>query len=764
MNGGSRIIDLRPGTAEPMPEAVPSEPEAEAAYPPLFADEEDVERSSVIGPIAVGFTILLALGWVGAAVWLALPQLRAGMTGVALVQFIGGLTVPLLLVAVIWLLAMRTSRAEARRFGATAGRMRAESAALERVLAIVSARIDDNRRALADQTSALMAACDTAAEQLAAVSNGMAQEVKTAAAQTTRLTTVIATAQKNLDVMLASLPAAQGEAAQMAASIQQTGLAASEQAASLDAQLAALRERGQQAETIATGAAAKLAAHIQRMEATSESAGARLESVTGAMSDSVDALLGRTAGAIDEARKGISAQGDAMLAMIETNQAALARASRESAEAMAERIVAIEAVIDRIAARLEEQRAASDTIVTTLDDGLGAVEQRIADFHGREIERSETLKASIDSLGGSAEAMTRALGAGGDVAARVIETAETLLTALDAATREIDETLPDALGRLDARIAESRSAMASAKPELLTLVTAAEQTHDAVEAVAKLMAGQRTIVERLSLLLADTLDVSRGRTEEIGATLEDAFARTHDFTEQAAPRLLEAMIRVRDTAATAAERARETLASVIPDAAHSLELASAQAMQRAVGASVERQVAAIADAADGAVEAAGRASERLTRQMMRIAETAALVENRIEDARAEREKADGDSFARRAALLIEALNSASIDIAKTLSTDVSDASWANYLKGDRGVFTRRAVRLLDSGEAREVARLYEDDPTFREQVNRYIHDFEAMLRAVLTQRDGASLSVTLLSADMGKLYVALAQSIERLRG
>ena len=34
---------------------------------------------------------------------------------------------------------------------------------------------------------------------------------------------------------------------------------------------------------------------------------------------------------------------------------------------------------------------------------------------------------------------------------------------------------------------------------------------------------------------------------------------------------------------------------------------------------------------------------------------------------------------------------------------------------------------------------------------------------MLAQRDGAPLGVTLLSSDMGKLYVALAQAIERLR-
>ena len=127
------------------------------------------------------------------------------------------------------------------------------------------------------------------------------------------------------------------------------------------------------------------------------------------------------------------------------------------------------------------------------------------------------------------------------------------------------------------------------------------------------------------------------------------------------------------------------------------------------------------------------------------------------------EQADSATLSRRVSLLIEALNSASIDIAKVFGRDVSDSAWAAYLKGDRGVFTRRAVRLLEGSELARVARLYDDDAVFRDNVNRYIHDFEAMLRGILTQRDGSPLAVTLLSSDMGKLYVALAQAIERLR-
>ena len=73
------------------------------------------------------------------------------------------------------------------------------------------------------------------------------------------------------------------------------------------------------------------------------------------------------------------------------------------------------------------------------------------------------------------------------------------------------------------------------------------------------------------------------------------------------------------------------------------------------------------------------------------------------------------------------------------------------------------MRLLENTEAREIAELYDADRDFRDHVNRYIHDFESMLRTMLSTRDGHALSVTMLSSDMGKLYVVLAQALERLR-
>lgn len=765
MNGGKTSAGRAPVADDEL--LLVEEPAPTSAAHPAYDPAEDAEAEEIFRTRGEWVVPLLAFGliaiWFGVMGWLLHPTLAAPMPPAELVQIIAALCVPPALVCLIWLLARRSSRAEARRFGDTARAMRSEAASLERTVATLSRKIEENRAALAAQTSALMAMGDGAAERLQAVSNGMAAEARSLDASARTLVDSSAHAEKSVAIVLASLPKAHAEMTGMAATFDAAGLKAGEHAAALDAQLAALTERGRAADEVAGGAAQRLAAHIAKMEATSETAGARLEGVASQMTETVDAMLDRAAAAVDEARKGIAAQGEAMLAMLAANQASLDAAGRTSIDTVGARIAEVEGTIGRIGDKLGEEQTRIDIMLASVTGGIAQADGQMASLHHAGMERTQALAASISALDSSTAAMTETLRIGDETAGRVIATAESLLVALDASAREIDETMPEALGRLEDRIDATRTVIGGAKPELLALVTAAESTHDAIEAIADVVARQRDTLLKTQAALIETLDSGHAKTDQLEEIVDRAIANARRFAEDAAPQLVEALLRIRETARAAAEQARETLAGLVPEASRQLEQAGSAAMRRAIDGGVRQQLVELGEVAEASVTAAARASERLTQQMLTIGEASAAVERRIEEARAEREAADQDGFARRVSLLVEALNSASIDIAKAFSHEVTDSAWAAYLKGDRGVFTRRAVRLLDSGDAREIASLHENDPQFREQVNRYIHDFEAMLRQVLALRDGSPLGVTLLSSDMGKLYVALAQAIERLR-
>jgi len=311
MNGGSKIIDLHVSDVqyaaadEPLQLTEPYEGEV------FEQPEEPEERSGATKwRIFAAIAVLAALAWIGFFAWYAWPAMQAAPSPTVLAELATGLTAPLALIAVLWLVARRSSRIEARRFNDTARSMRAEAEHLQAVIDVMAQTIDSNREKLADQVTVMMATASAASDRLSEASSVLDSHFSKAETDAARIDKAAANLEANLQIMLATLPHAHDKTATLADQVETIGLTASERAAALDAQVVALGERAREVDNHTSGAAERLSAHIARMEATSETAGTRLEQVTSAMSEAVDGLLDRTASAVDEARKGIAAQGD----------------------------------------------------------------------------------------------------------------------------------------------------------------------------------------------------------------------------------------------------------------------------------------------------------------------------------------------------------------------------------------------------------------------------------------------------------------------
>jgi hypothetical protein len=767
MSGGNSVVGLW-RDREPAHRPVEERDETLIVNAPVMGRELEEDAPPMIGRwksvAATALAVLLALGWLVALGIERFTVIGANGFGLSdVLSFIATASAPLALIGVIWLLLTRSGNAEQRKFQRTSASLQKEGKRLETLLSFVSGRVEESRKALAAQGESLMGLGEDAAHRLNSITRAMDVEIETVGRHAQNLSGAATAARGDLAVLLASLPKASVQTRQMVAALQDAGLVAQEKAGELTVQLTLLQERGKEADEIAGNAAARLAAHLSRMEGVSEVAGARLEAVAGQMTGAVDEALERAATALETARQGMEAQGAAMTAMVTQSQATLAQTGAESADILSKRIAEIAGQVDQVAQTFAQQGDVSQTLITRLNADLEAIETRFGNFDQHGIERTERLSMAVSALNNHAAELAIALGDGGDKTNALVGRVESLMTTIDAATREIDETMPAAYARLEAKAKETMTAVTDATPIVTTLSeTATEALTKLVDADALLMR-QREALDALVGVSATQILSTKETADALAETIATATANAHALTHTAGPNLVESLVRVRETASQATEHVRNAFAEIIPQSAQALGAQSKAALADALTAQVEVQMSAIAETTANAVEAAQKATDRLMRQMLTISETSAALEARIADAKSEVEHSDQANFARRVALLVESLNSTAIDVTKIFSNDVTDTAWASYLRGDRGIFTRRAVKLLDGTEVKEILRNYENDNEFRDQVNRYIHDFEAMLRNVLASRDGSPLGVTLLSSDNGKLYVALAQAIERLR-
>jgi hypothetical protein len=122
-----------------------------------------------------------------------------------------------------------------------------------------------------------------------------------------------------------------------------------------------------------------------------------------------------------------------------------------------------------------------------------------------------------------------------------------------------------------------------------------------------------------------------------------------------------------------------------------------------------------------------------------------------------------DDFLRAATLVVEGLNSISVDIDRLLERRVPEGAWKKYLAGDKGIFTRRVLGHRDPSGLSAIEGKYREDATFREYVTRFVGQFEELLDQAKEHDRENMLSSTLLTADLGKLFLVLSKVSGRLR-
>ena len=761
-------MTANPNRAEPLPvsftEAMSQTP-ADAPAAPSFEESnwsytaEEQQPVSPGGRAVLGWALgLLAAGWLAFSAWSAGQALAARpLTSPEVASWVAVAAGPLALLGLVWLMFGRTRRKEAEAFTRSVIAMRHEAQSLEGLLGVLRQRIDENHGALRAISEQLMGLGDEAAMRLGSASTELESSAQRIAAQGQALDRAAEAARIDMGVILEDMPRAEASARSMAQILQTAGAAAVGRAAEFETKVGSLSERTREADSIIAEASQRLVAQLGEIDAQSNAALARINEAAAASGSTVDALLQRSAEALDEIRGGIDLQAQAVIAMVEQASAGIGRTGIEAADALGSRLVSAETSLDGLAARVAEQDMAAQRMIAGIGGGLAALDERFAalavDGDTRAVAISESLnrvRRELDAIAGQSGTHESAMETLADKMA-------SLRQSLDGLTADIQGQLFAALGDAESGAQRLLEASEAARPGIEYARDAAVEAGNRLESGASAIEAQH---DRLAELLA-AVDTGIGGAErrlgELAAAISAAETEAGHLSAETGPTLVAALLQVREAASHAAERAREAISAVIPASAGQLSDAARDALEKVIRDTLVSQLAEVENVTVRAVESARSASERLTQQMISIGQSAAALEQHFNDSSEAERARDSESFAKRVSLLIDSMHSASIDVGKILSDETDDKAWSAYLKGDRGVFTRRAARLMGNAEARAIDAHYDTDLEFQHSVNRYVHDFEAMLRRVTAERDGGAMAVTLMSSDMGKLYAALAQ-------
>ena len=763
-------MNPRPQHAEPLAPAEPLELTIDQiAMEPTF-DQEQWAESQAEERGAGGRQVLGVALTVVAALWLAYSAWSAGrslagqpLSSPLLAQWIAIVASPLAFLGLAWLMFGRTRRKEAERFTRSVVAMRHEAQSLEALLEVLSQRIFDSRSELTMISQHLMQLGDDATGKL----GGITREFDASSDKLRRhgeaLDRAAEMARNDMAVLLDDLPRAEQTARQLVEQLRSAGKESTQKTAQFGDQIGELAMRAEEADRLISEAGDRIASRLAEIEQAGFTAAARVEEAENGFSGVLGALLDRTSTTLQEIRSGIDAQAAAVAALVQQASAGIGKTGTEAAEALASNIQHANTSLEVLAMRVADQEQASRRMMSEIERGLALIDQRFSELaaHGDEranhfLESLTRARTELDTLAANAATQDNAIGS-------ISERTASLRQTIGRIAEEIRESVGSALGEAQGGAERLATSAETMKPEIGWIRDAA------TEASERLSSSSQKITEeqdRLASLLAavdDGVGSAKAKLADLSSSITEARAEAISLSAETGPALVAALVQVKEAATHAAERARATIEAIIPESAGKLSEETRQALERVIRESVEERLREVETVAARAVEAARTASDRLTQQMLNIGQSAAALEQHIEQTGKQQREKDSEAFARRVSLLMDSMNSAAIDVGKILADEIDDKAWDSYLKGNRGVFTRRAVRLLGGGEHKAIRAHYESDLEFQRSVNRYVHDFEAMLRRVLAERDGGLIAVTLMSSDMGKLYAALAQAIDGRR-
>jgi hypothetical protein len=708
--------------------------------------------------------VLLGLIWTAYTAWSAGRALAVQpLSSPEIAQWIAVAAGPLALLGLVWLVFGRTRRKEAERFTRSVISMRTEARSLEALLAVLRTRLDDSQTAMAGMAERLMQLGDQATGRLDSVTRTFDSSAESLARHGAALDRAAESARNDVAVLLDDLPRAEATALGLAEHIRALGSESLGHAARYEQQVGALTDRTREADELVAAAAQRLVAHLTHVESAGAAAASRVGEAESGFTAAVDTLLDRTATALAEIRTGVDVQSAAVAALVEEASAGIGRAGIDAAHSLNDHVRKASTGIDLLSERVAEQERMSQRMIAELERALSDLDGQLATFAAQGDERSATLLSSLGRARNELQLLGDAASEQDGAVDGLANRTESLRASVEQLSADVRSQLENALGAAEAGTARLVEATREARPEIEWMREASVEASDRIAASAQGISEQQ---DRFAALLAALDEGSVSAEERLGllaSAIGDAQSEALRLSRETGPALVTAMAQVHEAAAHAAKRAQEALSAVIPGTAAELSSATREALETAIREGIEERLLDVQTLAARAVGSAREASERLTQQMLNLGQSAAALEQHVHKTdEAQREK-DSEAFARRVSLLIDSMHSAAIDVGKILSDEIDDKAWDNYLKGDRAVFTRRAVRLLGGGEGKAIRAHYEADAEFHHSVDRYVHDFEAMLRRVLAERDGGMIAVTLMSSDMGKLDAALAEAIDRRR-
>jgi hypothetical protein len=522
----------------------------------------------------------------------------------------------------------------------------------------------------------------------------------------------------------------------------------------LENQIAALDEAGARADVRAEAVAARLTSERERIDSTA----GMLTDIASRASETVAGRVAQLKATIETAEGTLRTAGQSL-----DTQSANFRIAAEAA-AQAPRIAALE--IDRQAKQIEQ---VSDAAMARSEFVLGRHEKHRAAMNDLLLRLKEESTGFEEALGNQRGVMEQAIhGLSAQAAkfATIATEAERQLELIMASGAARATQLTASFGREAERMKETSDAANA------TLSRLVDSLHDAGAGAQTLIGETASEAKAHAKALVGDAMAECERLLRAAGELATETNQIKDTLAKAVSEVQNHLLTLPGVAQQEAERVRQMVRSeteeILDLSARTLSTIHARNAARTGMRSNPSEPAPVEPESDGLVGMARRLTQRSRKKEIPAQSSEPKNWNMSTLlANMENNEARSKELKPVAAAALGALQAALADLAVDLEAIAPDAipgdeEWRRYLAGDRSVFARKLAHAIDESTVNRIATLNRENAHFREAAATYMSEFEGLMERARQGDGGGLLASSLLSADTGKIYLALAYALGRL--
>lgn len=155
-------------------------------------------------------------------------------------------------------------------------------------------------------------------------------------------------------------------------------------------------------------------------------------------------------------------------------------------------------------------------------------------------------------------------------------------------------------------------------------------------------------------------------------------------------------------------------------------------------------------------------NEMFGKQIESLSENSKKADAKIKELGKLYSEAELGNFLKSAGIILEQLETVSVDVNRIFNPDSEEDLWKKYYNGDSSAFIRHLEKTMTKKQIINIKDLFEKNGEFRGFVTKYLSEFELLLEKAKNNDKSTLLLSVLSGSDIGKVYYILAKALGRV--